>query len=140
MNFTVSLVITLCVRVGQFEQHLVRARFQADHDHCFAAGVDKVPRQVVDGKVDMADARRHFEGAFAEHRRHAQVLRPRYWMKTSPRASGSGSGGSTISLAGPSFSMATNGDGPRMSLALWAEALVANRVQAAMAFFVRGRR
>src|SRR4029453_9073977 len=30
-------------------------------------------------------------------------------------------------------SMATNGDGPRMSLALWAEALVANRVQAAMA-------
>jgi hypothetical protein len=27
--------------VGQFEQHLVRARFQADYDHCFAAGVDK---------------------------------------------------------------------------------------------------
>jgi hypothetical protein len=49
-------------------------------------------------------------------------------MKMRPRASGSGSGGSTISLAGASFSMATNGDGPRMSRALWADALVANRV------------
>jgi hypothetical protein len=29
--------------------------------------------------------------------------------------------------------MATNGDGPRMSRALWADALVANRVLAAMA-------
>ena len=27
--------------VGQFKQHFVRVRFQADHDHCFAAGVDK---------------------------------------------------------------------------------------------------
>jgi hypothetical protein len=35
----------------------------------------------------------------------------RYWMKTRPKASGSGRGGSTISLAGASLSMAIKGDG-----------------------------
>ena len=39
-------------------------------------------------------------------------------MKTRPRASGSGSGGSTINLAGASFSRAISGEGPRMSLAV----------------------
>ncbi len=42
----------------------------------------------------------------------------RYWMKTRPCASGSGSGGSTISLGDASFSIAINGDDPIMSLAL----------------------
>src|SRR6185437_4571833 len=54
-------------------------------------------------------------------------------MKTRPCASGSGSGGSTISLAGGSFSMATNGDGPRISFAPCPDATVANKEQAAIA-------
>jgi hypothetical protein len=36
-------------------------------------------------------------------------------------------------LGGGSFSIATSGDGPRISLALWAKAALANMVQAAMA-------
>jgi Na+(H+)/acetate symporter ActP len=36
-------------------------------------------------------------------------------------------------LAGGSFSMATSADGPRISFALWAEAVAANTVQAAIA-------
>jgi hypothetical protein len=62
--------------ISQFEQHLVRARFQADHDHRFAAGVDKMPWRVVNGDVEVADPRRDVEGAFAEHRYHAQILGP----------------------------------------------------------------
>ncbi len=34
--------------------------------------------------------------------------------------------------AGASFSLATNGDGPRISLALWDDAVVVNKVWAAM--------
>ena len=57
----------------------------------------------------------------------------RYWMNTRPLASCSASGGSTISFGGGSFSIATSGDGPRISLALCAKAALANIVQAAMA-------
>src|SRR5450631_534264 len=56
----------------------------------------------------------------------------RYWMKTRPCANCSASGGSTISVAGGSFSIATRGEGPRMSRALWAKAAPANIVQAAI--------
>ena len=62
--------------IGQFEQHLVRACFQADHDHRFAAGVDKMPWRVVNGDVEVADARRDVECAFTEHRYHPQLLGP----------------------------------------------------------------
>jgi hypothetical protein len=48
-------------------------------------------------------------------------------MKTRPNASGPGSGGSTISFAGGSFSIVSNGDGPRMSLAVCAMAATAYR-------------
>ena len=60
----------------------------------------------------------------------------RYGMSTAPRASGSGSGGSTISLGAGSFSMALYGEPPRISLALWAKALVASMVAAAAAVSV----
>ena len=63
-------------RVGQFDQHFVWARFQADYDHRLTARVDKVPGRVVDGNVDMADAWRDIEGGFAEHRDHAQIFSP----------------------------------------------------------------
>jgi hypothetical protein len=51
------------------------ARFQTHHDQRFAAGIDEVPAHVVDGDVNVADARRYFESAFAKHWNHAQVLR-----------------------------------------------------------------
>jgi hypothetical protein len=35
-----------------------------------------VPAHVVDSDVNVADARRHFESAFAKYRDDAQVLRP----------------------------------------------------------------
>ena len=49
-------------RVGQFDQHFVWARFQADYDHRLTARVDKVPGRVVDGNMDMADVWRDIEG------------------------------------------------------------------------------
>lgn len=54
----------------------MRARFQADQDDRFAASVDKVPGGVINGDVDMTDARRHVEGSFAEDRHDAQIFRP----------------------------------------------------------------
>src|SRR3954454_1281711 len=55
----------------------------------------------------------------------------RYWGQKMPWASPSRSGGSTISLGAGSFSIATYGEAPLMSLALWAKALVASTVPAA---------
>src|SRR4051812_37656537 len=54
----------------------------------------------------------------------------RYWIKTMPRDSGSGRGGSTMSFAGASFSIAINGEGPRTSLALCANTADAHSVTA----------
>ena len=54
----------------------MKARFQADQDDRFATSVDKVPGGVINGDVDMTDARRHVEGSFAEDRHDAQVFRP----------------------------------------------------------------
>src|SRR5688572_21197019 len=56
----------------------------------------------------------------------------RYWAQKTPRASPSGSGGSTTSFGAGSFSIATYGEAPRMSLALWAKAVVASTVPAAI--------
>jgi hypothetical protein len=64
------------IQEGELEfQHPVWGRFQSDQDQCFAACIDKVPRRVVDGDVDVTDAGRYCEGTFAEHRQYAQVLR-----------------------------------------------------------------
>src|SRR5260221_10239677 len=49
----------------------------------------------------------------------------RYWMKTRPRASCSGMGGSTISFAGASFGTATSGVAPLTSFAVCAAAEIA---------------
>src|SRR5215204_7807197 len=49
-----------------------------------------------------------------------------------PCASPSAIGGSTISLGAGSFSIATYGEGTRVSLAFWADALAANNVHAPM--------
>src|SRR5512144_2823604 len=57
----------------------------------------------------------------------------RYWIWTTPWASGPGSGGSTTSLGAGSFSMARYGETPRTSLALWANAPVASTAPAATA-------
>src|SRR5258707_13481839 len=46
----------------------------------------------------------------------------RYWMKTRPRASCSGMGGSTISVAGASLGTATSGVAPLTSFAVCAAA------------------
>src|SRR6185503_20086883 len=56
-----------------------------------------------------------------------------YWMNTRPCSSCFASGGSTISRAGGWFSIATSGEGPRMSFALCAKAVAANIVEAARA-------
>jgi hypothetical protein len=55
-----------------------------------------------------------------------------YGMNTTPRANGPGSGGSTVSLGGGSLSMGTT--------VLWANAAVANTVQAASAASVSMKR
>src|SRR5262245_6469302 len=60
----------------------------------------------------------------------------RYWAWKRPWASGRGSGGSTISLGGGSCSISPYGEGPRISLALWAKAVALSRVPAAIAVSV----
>jgi hypothetical protein len=60
--------------VGQLDEHFVRARRQAHHNHGFAAGVGPMPWCIVDGNMDMPDPRRHIEGARTEDRHDAQVL------------------------------------------------------------------
>src|SRR5687768_15432885 len=55
----------------------------------------------------------------------------RYCAQKTPWTSPSASGGSTISLGAGSISMATYGEPPRISLALWANALVASTVPTA---------
>jgi hypothetical protein len=108
--------------VGQFDQHLVRAGFQADHDQGFAVGVDEVPGGVVDGTWTWP-MRGDTSSAPLPNTGTTRKLSARYWMNTRPLANGSASGGSTISFGGGSFSIATSGDGPRISLALWAKAV-----------------
>src|SRR6478752_1983012 len=55
----------------------------------------------------------------------------RYCAQKSPLANPSGSGGSTISFGAGSFFISTYGEGPRISFALWANAVMANTVTAA---------
>ena len=44
--------------VRELDQNPVRSGLEADHDEGLAGGVDEVPRRVVDGDVDVPDARR----------------------------------------------------------------------------------
>jgi hypothetical protein len=52
VNSTIWLVMTLCVGPASSNSALCGPGFRAGHDHRFAAGVDEVPRRVVDGDVD----------------------------------------------------------------------------------------
>ena len=54
----------------------MRARLQPDNNEGFAAGVDEVPWRVVDSDMDMPNAWRHIECAFAKYWNDAKVLRP----------------------------------------------------------------
>ena len=104
------------LRVGQLDQHLVLAKGQPDYDDCIAvAKVPPMPRQVVDGNMQMADPRRYAE-RLAPSTGKMRKFSTRYGMRTAPWANGPISGGST-SLGAGSFSMATSG-----VLALWVKA------------------
>lgn len=76
-------------RVGKFNQYLVRAWYQSNKNNGFSTGVDKVPRSVVDGDVDMTDARRYCKCSLAKDWHHPQVLRP-VLNEDTPRCSGFG--------------------------------------------------
>jgi hypothetical protein len=56
---------------GEIEQHAMRTGRQADDNHRFIASVDKMPRGIVDGDVDMPDMRLHVGGTFSEHKHYA---------------------------------------------------------------------
>src|SRR5215831_16142485 len=73
----------------------------------------------------MPDTWRYVERARPEHWYDMHVS-TRYWIQTMPWVSAAASGGSTISLGGGSFSVATDGVAARTSLALCATAFVAN--------------
>jgi hypothetical protein len=83
-----------------------------------------MPRQVVDGDVQMPDPWRDVAGARPEHRYDAEVLRP-VWDQDGAPGQRVGKRGATISLGAGSFSMGKNGEAARTSLALWANTLMA---------------
>jgi hypothetical protein len=70
VNVTVCPVKMIrCSGSANSNQHLVLARGQPDYDDCIAvAKVPPMPRQVVDGNMQMADPRRYAESAGPEHR------------------------------------------------------------------------
>jgi len=108
----------MVLRVDQLDQHLALAGRQPDHVDCIViARVRPMPRQVVDGYVQMPDPWRYVAGARPEHRYDAHVLHPVLDLDDAPGQL-IGKRGSTISLGAGSFSMATYGEGPRTSLAL----------------------
>ncbi len=72
------------------------------------------------------------QGTLAEDRNDAHVS-ARYWMNTRPDASGTGSGGSTISLGGASPATAISGDAPRIAFALPSKAPAAGKAEAVTA-------
>lgn len=63
-------------RVSEFDQNLVRAGYQSNKNNRFATGIDKVPRRVVDGNMDVADTWRHSKSALAKYRHDAKIFRP----------------------------------------------------------------
>jgi hypothetical protein len=63
-------------RVRQLDEYPMRTWFKPDHDHGLAAGVDKMPGRIIDGYVDVANARRHRQSARAKHGHKAQILCP----------------------------------------------------------------
>jgi hypothetical protein len=63
--------------IHQLDQHLVRAARHAHQDDGAAlAEIRPQPRQVVDGDVQMPDARRHIACSGPGHRLNAQVFHP----------------------------------------------------------------
>ena len=64
------------VGVVELERHPVRARRQVLDDEGITAHSSPVPRQIVDGNVDVPDARRNRERRRAEHGHDPQVLGP----------------------------------------------------------------
>ena len=56
------------LRIGQLKKDRVHTRSQSDNDDSLAAGIDKVPRSIVYGYMDMTNSRRHRHGALAKHR------------------------------------------------------------------------
>src|SRR5450631_39649 len=107
--------------VGEFDPDLMRTRRQADHDHGSPLASTKCHGNS-STVTWMWPRRGDRPRAPLPNTGTTRRFSVRYWMKTMPRVSGSGSGGSTMSLGGGSFSMATSGDGPRISLALGASA------------------
>jgi len=56
------------LRIGQFKKHRVDTRSQSDDDDSLATGIDKVPRSIIYGYMNMTNSRRHRHGALAKHR------------------------------------------------------------------------
>jgi len=62
--------------VCKFNEDSVRSWRQPYQNNGFPAGIDKVPRRIVDRDVNMSDAGRHRKRALAEDRYHAKILGP----------------------------------------------------------------
>jgi hypothetical protein len=110
----------------------VLAARQADEDDRVALAVVRpLPGQIVELDVQVPDPGRDVAGSGPADGNDAKVSR-RYGMKTTPWASGPGSGGSTVRLTGGSLSMLTT--------VLCAKAPATSRMVAATAASVLMRR
>jgi hypothetical protein len=121
------------IGVDQPDRYLVRTGREIGNIDCIVvARVRPPPRQVIDNDVQMPDAGGCVDGARPEHRHDAQVLRP---VLGSVDAQGDAFRKRRVhdQLGGRLFSTATYGEGPRISRAVWAKALVASTVAAAAA-------
>ena len=56
--------------VREFNQHLVGTRGQSHQDDGFTAGVDEVPWSIINGDMNVPDARRNGQGALTEDRHY----------------------------------------------------------------------
>lgn len=71
-----TVVKDVVVGVGKLDQYPVRTGRQVLDDDGNAACVCPVPREIVNGNMEMSDARRNRERGCAEHRHDPDVLSP----------------------------------------------------------------
>ena len=103
--------------IGELDQHFVRSGREALNDQRLAARVGPAPGRVVDGHVDVADARRHIESARPENLRDPKVLGA---ALNCDQPAGERIRQRRIIFAGGSLAKGITPAGPRISLAVCA--------------------
>jgi len=75
-EFDGSVVKNVVVSVGQLDQRPVRSRRQVLDDDGNAARICPVPRQIINGDMEVSDTRRNRERRWAKHGDDPDVLGP----------------------------------------------------------------